>query len=61
MHCVPVIVKDNLETADMATTTGSLSLKEVTTGKDAFVVKRPRKTSAASSVCPRVRGKPLPD
>src|SRR5882672_9532007 len=42
MHCVPVIVKDNYETNDMPTTAGSLSLKGMMTGKDAFVVKRLR-------------------
>jgi Asp-tRNA(Asn)/Glu-tRNA(Gln) amidotransferase A subunit family amidase len=42
MHCVPVIVKDNFETADMPTTAGSLSLKDMMTGKDAFVVQRLR-------------------
>ena len=42
MHCIPIIVKDNYETADMPTTAGSLSLKGMMTGKDAFVVKRLR-------------------
>ena len=46
MHCVPVIVKDNYETVDMPTTAGSLSLKGMTTGKDAFVVKRLREAGA---------------
>lgn len=46
MHCVPVIVKDNYETADMPTTAGSLSLKGMMTGKDAFVVKRLRDAGA---------------
>src|SRR5471032_1759975 len=27
MHCVPILVKDNYETADMPTTAGSLALK----------------------------------
>src|SRR5258708_29475737 len=39
MHCVPILVKDNYETADMPTTAGSLALKGMTTGKDAFIVK----------------------
>jgi amidase len=47
MHCVPVIVKDNYETIDMPTTAGSLSLKGMMTGKDAFVVKRLRDAGAA--------------
>ena len=46
MHCVPVIVKDNYETVDMPTTAGSLSLKDMMTGKDAFVVKRLRDAGA---------------
>jgi len=46
MHCVPVIVKDNYETIDMPTTAGSLSLKGMLTGKDAFVVKRLRDAGA---------------
>src|SRR5262245_58596519 len=46
LHCVPVIVKDNYETADMPTTAGSLSLKDMSTGKDAFVVKRLRDAGA---------------
>src|SRR5207253_11471669 len=46
MHCVPVLVKDNYETADMPTTAGSLSLKGMTTGKDALIVKRLREAGA---------------
>src|SRR4029079_6303199 len=45
-HCVPVIVKDNYETFDLPTTAGSLSLKGMMTGKDAFVVKRLREAGA---------------
>jgi amidase len=46
LHCVPILVKDNYETIDMPTTAGSLSLKDMTTGKDAFVVKRLREAGA---------------
>jgi amidase len=46
MHCVPVVVKDNYETVEMATTAGSLALKDMRTGKDAFVVKRLREAGA---------------
>ena len=46
MHCVPILVKDNYETIDMPTTAGSLSLKGMMTGKDAFVVKRLREAGA---------------
>jgi Asp-tRNA(Asn)/Glu-tRNA(Gln) amidotransferase A subunit family amidase len=46
MHCVPILVKDNYETIDMPTTAGSLSLKGMMTGKDAFIVKRLRDAGA---------------
>jgi len=40
LHGVPVLVKDNIETSDMPTTAGSLSLEGFRTGKDADLVKR---------------------
>jgi len=40
LHGVPVLIKDNIETADMPTTAGSLSLQGFSTGKDADLVKR---------------------
>jgi len=40
LHGVPVLVKDNIETADMPTTAGSLSLEGFRTGKDADLVRR---------------------
>jgi Asp-tRNA(Asn)/Glu-tRNA(Gln) amidotransferase A subunit family amidase len=46
LHCVPVLVKDNYETADMPTTGGSLSLQGMMTGRDAFVVQRLREAGA---------------
>jgi Asp-tRNA(Asn)/Glu-tRNA(Gln) amidotransferase A subunit family amidase len=46
LHCVPILVKDNYETIDMPTTAGSLSLKDMMTGKDAFVVRRLRDAGA---------------
>ena len=46
LHCVTVAVKDNFETADMPTSAGSLSLRSMSTGKDAFVVKRLRDAGA---------------
>src|SRR5262249_59215398 len=46
LHCVPSLVKDNYETVDMPTTAGSLSLDGMTTGKDAFVVRRLREAGA---------------
>lgn len=46
LHCVPVIVKDNYETVELPTSAGSLSLKGMDTGKDAFVVARLRAAGA---------------
>lgn len=46
MHCVPVIVKDNFETADLPTTAGSLSLEGFRPGKDAFQVRKLREAGA---------------
>jgi Asp-tRNA(Asn)/Glu-tRNA(Gln) amidotransferase A subunit family amidase len=46
LHCVPTIVKDNFETREMPTTAGSLSLKEMRTGKDATLVRRLRDAGA---------------
>lgn len=40
LHGVPVLVKDNIETADMPTTAGSLSLAGFSTGRDADLVQR---------------------
>ena len=40
LHGVPVLLKDNIETKDMPTTAGSLSLEGFSTGKDADLVKR---------------------
>ena len=40
LHGVPVLVKDNIETSDMPTTAGSLSLEGFCTDKDAVLVRR---------------------
>jgi Asp-tRNA(Asn)/Glu-tRNA(Gln) amidotransferase A subunit family amidase len=40
LHCIPVIVKDNFETAGLQTAAGSLALKDFDPGRDAFQVKR---------------------
>jgi amidase len=40
MHCIPVIVKDNFETAGLQTTAGSLALRGWTPRQDATMVKR---------------------
>ncbi|MDB4879578.1 MAG: Amidase [Gemmatimonadetes bacterium] len=46
LHCIPVIVKDNFETADLPTTAGSLSLQGFVPGRDAFMVRRLRAAGA---------------
>ena len=46
LHCVPLIVKDNFNTADMPTTAGSLSLKGSIPGSDAFQVRKLREAGA---------------
>ncbi|HZK99071.1 MAG TPA: amidase [Caulobacteraceae bacterium] len=47
LHGVPILIKDNIETADgMATTAGSLALKDNVTGRDAPLVARLRDAGA---------------
>ena len=47
LHGIPLLVKDNLDTADgMRTTAGSLALGAVTPVRDAFVVERIREAGA---------------
>ena len=46
LHCIPVIVKDNFETTDLATTAGSLSLQGMMPRQDAFMVGRIRGAGA---------------
>ena len=40
LHGIPVLLKDNVETGDMVTTSGSLSLKDYMPDDDAFLTKR---------------------
>jgi len=40
LHCIPVLVKDQVETSDMPTTYGSILFKEFTPRRDATVVKK---------------------
>ena len=40
LHCIPVLVKDQVETSDMPTTYGSVLFKQFTPSRDATVVKR---------------------
>jgi len=47
MHGIPILIKDNIATADrMMTTAGSLALAGVTPPKDAFIVTRLREAGA---------------
>nr|MDQ2860475.1 amidase family protein [Pseudomonadota bacterium] len=47
LNGVPILIKDNIETVDaMATTAGSLALKDNVTGRDAPLVKRLRDAGA---------------
>ena len=46
LHGIPIVIKDNFETADMPTTGGSLALTGFMTGRDAFQVKRLRDAGA---------------
>ena len=47
LHGVPILIKDNIETADrMPTTAGSLALKDNVTGRDAPVVAELRRAGA---------------
>ena len=53
LHGVPVLLKDNIETSEMPTTAGSLSLRGFSTGKDADLVKR-RKAAGAIILAKRI-------
>lgn len=46
LHCIPVLVKDQLETKDMPTTYGSLVFKDFVPQRDATVVTKLRKAGA---------------
>lgn len=46
LHCIPVIVKDNFETADLPVTAGSLSLAGYVSTRDAFQVRQVRQAGA---------------
>ena len=46
LHCVPVIVKDNFETAGLRTTNGALALEKFIPKQDAFQVKRIKEAGA---------------
>ena len=46
LHGIPVLIKDNVETKDMATTSGSLSLENYLPDKDACLTKKLREAGA---------------
>src|ERR1700730_4625355 len=46
LGCIPIVLKDNFDTADMPTTAGALTLKGAQPEKDAFSVKRLREAGA---------------
>jgi len=46
LHCVPVILKDNFDTADMPTAAGSIVLKKSVPPNDAFMVRKLREAGA---------------
>jgi amidase len=46
LHCIPIVLKDNFDTADMPTTGGSVTLAKSIPPDDAFVVKRLRAAGA---------------
>ena len=46
LGCIPIVLKDNFETADMPTTVGSILLKGVQPPKDAFAVAKLRDNGA---------------
>ena len=46
LHCIPVVLKDNFDTADMPTTGGSVTLARSVPLRDAFVVNKLREAGA---------------
>src|SRR6202051_1798072 len=46
LGCVPIVLKDNFDTADMPTTAGTVTLKGAQPEQDAFAVKRLREAGA---------------
>ncbi len=46
LHGIPVLLKDNVETADMVTTSGSLSLEHYLPDDDAFITRKFREAGA---------------
>jgi Asp-tRNA(Asn)/Glu-tRNA(Gln) amidotransferase A subunit family amidase len=46
LHCVPIVLKDNFNTADMPTTGGNVSMKTSQPAEDAFTVAKLRRAGA---------------
>src|SRR6185503_20704143 len=46
LHCIPILLKDNFNTADMPTTAGNVSMKNSRPKTDAFTVGKIRKAGA---------------
>jgi amidase len=46
LGCIPIVLKDNFDTADMPTTAGALTMKGAQPERDAFAVKRLREAGA---------------
>ena len=46
LHCIPVLLKDNIDTADMATTNGTVILREAMAPDDAYVARALREAGA---------------
>jgi amidase len=46
LACIPIVLKDNFDTADMPTTAGALTLKNAQPDRDAFAVKKLREAGA---------------
>lgn len=46
LHGIPVLLKDNIDAVPMATSAGSLALKDFRPGQDAFLVRRLREAGA---------------
>jgi Asp-tRNA(Asn)/Glu-tRNA(Gln) amidotransferase A subunit family amidase len=46
LHCVPLLVKDNIETADLPTSNGALVFARYQAARDAFLVARARQAGA---------------
>ena len=46
LHCIPVLVKDQVETSDMPTTYGSILFKDFTPKRDATIVRKLRAAGA---------------